>query len=160
MHYARAADWATGIVTVKYHYSKHSCAKNEEFGRLYATTESRYSQESRPVSLQSFPSWIRAALAAKYYLDVDMINAHPSILLSLCKQLSNINDGALKNKFECTQLTFYCQHREQVLNLVAKYLSLPLEVLDRQSGINQATAARKECKKFLIALLFGSNIER
>jgi hypothetical protein len=157
LHYYMSSDWANGSVQVQYKFSKNSSGLGAELGRLYATTESLYRAETKSVALQTFPSWIRAALAAKYYYDVDMENAHPMILVSLCQQLANLGE-AYQKKLDCTNVKFYCEHRELVLNLVAKYLSLPCMEVD-PDGVNKDSEARKKSKKFMNALLFGSTIE-
>ena len=156
-HYYLSADWASGSVQVQYKYSKNASKLGEEFGRLYASTESLYRAETKTVSLQTFPSWIRGALASKFYHDIDMENAHPMILVSLCRQLSNLYES-FKNKLDCSSIHFYCEKRELVLNLVAKYLSLPCLELD-SNGVNKDSKARKESKKFMNALVYGSTIE-
>ena len=40
------------------------------------------------LSLQSFKKQIRHTLARDYYVDVDMVNAHPTILMQYCKRHS------------------------------------------------------------------------
>lgn len=58
--------------------------------------------------LQGFPREIRNALAKGFYWDLDMVNAHPTILLQVCK-----NKGWM-----CTQLDNYVNNRSEVLNQI------------------------------------------
>jgi hypothetical protein len=62
------------VVEVKYDYPKGNKEKGD--GRVYA---------EKGLSLQMFPCDVRNALAKDYYWDCDMKNAHPTILLKICK---------------------------------------------------------------------------
>jgi len=57
------------------------------------------------MSLQEFPREIRHSIANKYYDDIDMVNAHPTILSHICN-LYNIN---------CKYLNKYLTHREKTI---------------------------------------------
>jgi hypothetical protein len=51
--------------------------QNNSFGRFYAV---------KSVSMQSMPREVRHTLAKDFYVDIDVVNAHPVILAHLCKQ--------------------------------------------------------------------------
>lgn len=61
------------------------------------------------LGLFSFRKQIRGALAKNLYIDVDISNAHPSLLLQI----------AQSNELECKYLAKYVNNREKYLNLVA-----------------------------------------
>ena len=63
-------------------------------GRLFAQS----------ASLQNLPREFRGALGTNYH-DVDMSNAHPTILLQYCK----------KNEIKCDALEYYVNHRDEVI---------------------------------------------
>jgi len=67
-----------------------------KFGDLYA---------AKGVGLASFDRNIRAALAEKYYWDLDIVNAHPSILQNYCN----------KNKIPCPILTQFINQRKDIV---------------------------------------------
>lgn len=87
-------------VEVKYDFKKDM--KADGYARVYA---------DKGLSLQMFERDIRGALAQDYYFDVDMKNAHPTILLKMCKDK---NWGHEK-------LEYYVNNRDAVLNDIAKY---------------------------------------
>ena len=85
------------------------------------------------MSLQSFPRDQRAALAQRYYWDVDIVNAIPTLILQYCE----------RQGFECGALKRYVECREEVLD----------EVM-RQVGIE-----RWEAKQRIVALYNGGSSE-
>lgn len=72
-----------------------------ELGRLYA---------EHSLSLQNIPKKIRHALARDIYIDIDMENAHPRIVLQYCK----------KHKIACEKLEYYVNNRDEVLKKIMK----------------------------------------
>lgn len=82
------------------------------------------------IGLTAFPRNVRAALASKYYWDIDMVNAQPVLLLHIAKQYNLPMPG----------LTHYVANRESIL-----------EELTSQ-GIT-----RDEAKDLCIATLFGGH---
>lgn len=62
------------------------------------------------LSLQSMPRLIRGTLAKDYYYDIDMVNAHPNILLKIC------ND----NDLITTWLNTYLNYRDKLITDIAK----------------------------------------
>ena len=87
-------------VEVKYDYKKD--CKVDGFARVYA---------EKGLSLQMFSREIRNALGCDYYFDLDMHNAHPSILLKMCKD----------RNWVCDKLEFYVNNRQDVLDEVSKH---------------------------------------
>ena len=77
-----------GTITTTYH-------QNNNRGRFYANGS---------LSLQSVPREIRHTIATNY-IDIDMVNAHPVILLHLCKAKG----------FTPKILSRYCKNRDTLL---------------------------------------------
>lgn len=59
----------------------------------------------KSLSLQNLKRCIRHTISKDYYNDIDIVNAHPIILLYLCKQ----------NGFDCPNLEQYVNNREELL---------------------------------------------
>lgn len=85
------------VVTVLYDFCKDYVVSG--IGRLYA---------ANGLGLQGFPRDIRNALAKDLYWDVDMVNAHPTILVQLCQQKG----------WSCQGLKHYVDNRDEVLRSV------------------------------------------
>lgn len=66
------------------------------------------------MGLQSFPRDLRAALAGRFYWDIDVANAMPTILVQYCE----------KNGWVCPALKRYVETREEVLEEVMRELSI------------------------------------
>ena len=81
------------------------------------------------MSLQSIPREIRHTIARDYYVDIDLVNAHPVILSYLCKV----------NYFACDNLDAYINNREPLLK----------ELMDAE-GID-----RDKAKQIYLALTNG-----
>lgn len=79
------------------YYSQHMI-NNEPKGRYYALCS---------VGLQSLKREIRNEITKNIYNDLDINNCHPSLLYSLC----------VENKIKCPFLKYYCENRENVLNM-------------------------------------------
>jgi hypothetical protein len=77
-------------------YSYTETTPLEVGGRLYCGS-----------SLQGIPKHIRGFLMRNTTTDLDMKNAHPTILLYLCKS----------NNIRCPELEYYVNHREEILNI-------------------------------------------
>ena len=69
----------------------------KNMGRLFAQS----------ASLQNLPREFRGAIGDNYY-DLDMENAHPSILLQYCQ----------KNDIKCEALEYYVNNRNEVINKI------------------------------------------
>jgi energy-coupling factor transporter ATP-binding protein EcfA2 len=85
----------SGILDVVYKNTKLS------YGRVYA---------NRSLSLGSIRREVRHTLAKDKYTDIDICNAHPVLLLQLCKH----------NDIECENLELYVKKRDKYLQLVMK----------------------------------------
>ena len=70
--------------------------KNDSIGRLFV---------KGGIGLQSMKRCFRNTISHKFYNDIDMVNAHPVILLYICK----------KNNLKAPQLEKYINDREKVL---------------------------------------------
>jgi phage/plasmid-associated DNA primase len=102
-----------------------SYKQNKGFGRQFA---------GGSLSLQSIPREIRHAIAQKYYVDIDIVNAHPVILQHKCKEL----------KFKCPMLTEYIENRDKLLLLVI---------------IDGAVADRDTSKKVYLSIMNGGTAD-
>lgn len=104
-----------GINTLKveYRHSESPLKESPNYGRLFAKGS---------ISLQSMQRSIRHTLAHDIYNDIDMKNAHPTIMLQYCK----------KHKYPCDGIEYYVEHREDLLNKLMK-----------EEGITREEAKRK-----------------
>jgi hypothetical protein len=93
-------------VEVKYDF-KRDCKANG-LARMYA---------EKGLSLQMFPKDIRNALANGLYFDIDMKNAHPTILLEICQDMN----------WTCDHLEHYVQNRDTVLEEVGLHYKCSYE---------------------------------
>ena len=84
---------------------------------------------------QVFPSTIRNHLAHKHYVDLDMKNAHPTLLLQLCSKLS----------IEAATLKRYVDEREALLQ--------------QATTMTNPECTRAEAKSLFIVLIFGGSVE-
>jgi hypothetical protein len=87
-------------VDVVYDYAKEYASYN--IGRVYV---------SHALGLQAFERDVRNALAQGIYWDIDMVNAHPTILSQACK----------RNGWACVRLDYYVNHRGDVLNDIKRH---------------------------------------
>lgn len=89
----------------------HKKAKGE-IVRLYAHTLKTPNEVGGRLfcggSVQGLPRDIRGAIM-KHTTDIDMANAHPKILLYICK----------KHNISCPNLEYYCSNREKVYNSIS-----------------------------------------
>lgn len=105
---------------VPYFYGTHSDGK----GRRFAAGGR---------SLQSIPREIRWYIAGHLYVDIDMVNAHPSIMVHLCEL-------AAADGIRCDHLKHYVANRDQLLE------SLGSEGMDRNAA-----------KKFILENMNGKD---
>lgn len=82
------------------------------------------------LGLQGFRREIRNALSRKFYWDIDMENAQPTILLQICQ----------RNGWACEKLKFYCDNRKEILQQLVEHLKTD----------------RDDAKQRITALLFGN----
>lgn len=106
-------------VQVIYEYGKD--LKKLQLGRLYP---------QKGLGLQNFPGDVRAALAQKYYHDIDMVNSQPTLLSQLCE----------KNGWKCDHLNDYVENRASYLEEIMKHNNC-----DRDAA-----------KTLCISIMFGS----
>ena len=111
-------------VKVDYKLGKSMRSQHLNLGRLCATDG---------VGLQCFSRDVRSALAGRYYWDVDVVNAQPTLIVQYCE----------REGWECGALKRYVETREEVL-----------EDMERDLGIQ-----RWEAKERIISILFGASAE-
>lgn len=92
--FAKGVVDARGYMIRQYHYSLSTPL--EMGGRLFSG-----------LSIQGLPKKIRGFLVREHTVDIDMVNAHPTILSYLCKK-HNIHSAELNN---------YITNREKILSL-------------------------------------------
>ena len=105
-----------GKLTVDYHQ-----AHGRAFGRWFA---------NESCSLQNLPREVRHTIAGEFYLDIDMVNAHPTLLVQICK-----NHG-----IECEEIEDFVKERE-------KYIQ---QVIDKNPNMT-----REQIKTTFLSLLNG-----
>ena len=102
---------------------KYSCKKEyEPYGRLYSKN-----------SLQGLPSEVRAFITNGKYMDIDIKNCMPSILINICNSF-NIPSKHIQE---------YCDKRSEILSKYSKMLN-----------VNEGTI-----KEGIISLLFGMSMD-
>lgn len=111
-------------VKVGYKLGRKVRSESVNIGRLIA---------EKGESLQCFPHDIRAALAERYYWDIDVVNAQPTLILQYCE----------KAGLECMALRRYVECREAVLDEMVRNLGIE----------------RWEAKKRVVSLYFGGSSE-
>ena len=109
-------------VAVIYEYGKKF--QEKEFGRLFA---------KQSLGLQGFEKDVRNALAQGLYFDVDMKNAHPTILTHVCKE----------REWNCDAMKYYVDHRDDLLNEVMEH----------------CTVSRALAKQLFLQLMFGGTFD-
>ncbi len=83
------------------YYLKTTYFSRKDYARVYP---------SGAISLSTIRRPLRHFLCDEMYYDIDMVNAHPNILLSLCKS----------NNVRCKLLGEYCEKREQIIKRMIK----------------------------------------
>lgn len=147
-HYFNSCEFDRGFCKVSYSGSqKYILSTGKIIGRIYASTESKFGPHERRVGLQSFPRWIRNLLGGVFYWDLDIQNAHPTILLSLIakyksrvllkESVSSSNERIFHN------LTYFVRNRsnlmkkfEERLHQIGLELPEPSKQLKRLFTIN------------------------
>ena len=106
--------------------------QNAGIGRFYAV---------KSLSMQSMPREIRHTIANEYYIDIDMVNAHPVILLHLCNQ-RQMFPKVLKR---------YVKNRDKLLDMLkVSRDDAKIVVLSLINGGNKAYDALEYKPKWLI----------
>lgn len=107
-----------GVIEVKYHQT----ASN--FGRMFA---------NRSLSLQNITRAVRHTIAGDLYWDIDVENAHPTILEFICKQRG----------IETPALSLYNERRDEVLDKMMEASKL----------------GRGDVKKLFLSIMNGGNAD-
>jgi hypothetical protein len=107
-----------GVNKVNYRFATDSNGK----GRQFAVGG---------VSLQCMPVLIRNTIAGEFYDDIDMVNAHPTILLHLCN----------KHEIDCDYLQEYVDNRDEKL----------------QELMEDNDISRDDAKQVFLALMNGGD---
>ena len=134
---------STHGIDIKYDY-KHRDDNGEGFGRIYPTT----------YKLSTIYMWnrIRSTLFAKSELDIDIINAQPSILLGYCQILEKMD---VMEKGSYDSLIDYVNNRQDKID----EFYINANALDNFNKETQNCYTKKDCfKKLVIMLTFGSTI--
>jgi len=100
--------------------------KNMDFGRLWA--KPHYYQ-----SFSNFIKLIRNTACANWLVDIDMVNAHPNILLQICQE----------KDIECEYLEEYVNNREDILKNIMKTYNVN----------------REDAKTLVIIIMYGGDIK-
>ena len=119
--YSKLFKKSSKLASIKYKKSKSTTA-----GRVYAR---------KSLSLQNIRKPIRHTLAKEFYVDIDVENAHPTILHQIC----------LANKIKCPMLSKYVEKREEVLQCIVKKYDLK-----RYEGL----VSRDDAKDLFISLMY------
>jgi len=119
-YYRKGANGNHVVVT----YKLGKDVRHEFLGRFCAV---------KGVGLQALPRQVRNALAAKYYWDLDMENAQPTLLAQYCD----------KNGIVCSAVKKYVEQREALLTEVADALQTD----------------RDDAKQRIVALFYGASAD-
>ena len=111
------------VSTITYQHSKKSSLGRNGYGRLYGSEKG---------SMERLEKTLRHSLCAGIYWDIDMANAQPTILSQM----------ATKRGLDTHFLTYYIEHREDMIASIMKSMGLP----------------RKEVKEWFIKCIFGCKI--
>ena len=105
-----------GKIVIDYHQ-----AHNRAFGRWFADDS---------CSLQNLPREVRHTISEQHYIDIDIVNAHPVLLVQICGH----------NSIECDEVEEYVDNREKHIK----------DVLDENPHMT-----REEVKNVFLSLLNG-----
>lgn len=111
------------------HYNEpvsHDLMKNMSFGRLWPKP---YYYKS----IGNFIKIIRQTVCANRLVDVDMVNAHPNILLQICQE----------KDIECECLEEYVNNREKILKDIMKTYNV----------------SREDAKLLVIMIMYGGDVK-
>lgn len=89
-------------------------------GRIYGYTFDYYNGSYRYLSLGSMSHRLRELLAQDHYLNLDLQNAHPSILLSLLSKVSIVEGSYLDGMPDLSALKRYVTDRNGVLQILSE----------------------------------------
>lgn len=134
-HYGLSSDPRESMCAITYEPNPQF---RRAIGRMYAHSTSLYSPAKQQIGLQSFPSWIRAALAGDFYWNLKITNAHPSLLLGLL-------DAWKVTETKFLRLTVF--HREKILaDIISK------------NGLSNHPRRKKLAEELITILFYGGSV--
>lgn len=108
--------------------------KNSEEFRVEVSYSKRYGRGRQfaqgGLSLQSLPKAIRGSIAEQYYYDIDMVNAHPTIIKQICRE----------RKLQTPFLNCYIDDRETIFH----------EILDSNPHLDKC-----QVKSAVLSIIYG-----
>ena len=104
----------------------YKMSKGNTFGRVYPQFG---------LSVGQFSKNIRHTVCIENYIDIDMVNAHPTILLQIC----------IKNNIKCEQLKYYVDNREAIF---------------KKGNPTNDKGIKTHLKELIISCMFGSKYEK
>ena len=116
---------------------------DKDLGRLYST-------KPHMVSCASMWNRCRSTLFGKTEMDIDMVNAHPKMLLAMCqKYKEHFTDDQIET------LSSYCSAREKMF----ENIYIDDNVIDEYNERNNETKTKKDFLKTLFTItLYGGSI--
>lgn len=99
--------------------------KQDGYGRVYC---------KNGIGMQAIYRLIRNAVCYDNYVDIDIKNAHPVILLQICERMG----------WKCDKLQQYVENREEMLQKVQQHFKV----------------SRDDAKTLFIRILYGGNVEK
>lgn len=138
--YLLEAQKKDGKVSISYIPKKH---KNEPLGRLY-------SSKPHMCSAQNMWSRCRSALFSETELDIDMVNCHPKLLLSMCKKSP---DHFSTETYSILQK--YCENRQAMFDDIY----IDQTVIDEYNDKNFENKTKNDFLKVLFTInLYGGSL--
>jgi len=130
MLYAYYTAIKSGKIAISYKAKTHN---DMELGRLYST---------KPYIMSCASMWnrCRSALFANTEYDIDMINAHPKLLLAMCQKFPRYFPPQ-----QIEILSKYCSDRESMFNTIY----IDETVIDDYNEKNKETKTKKDFLKTL-----------
>ena len=157
LHYFNSSDFDRGFCKVTYltvHKVQLSdTATMSKMGRIYGTTASNFGPYEKKVCLQSFPRWIRGLLGGTFYWDVDIQNAHPTLLLSMIEKFKhNFMQHAypVSGKLAFPNLSCYVDSRDVLVTKIGSRLE--------QVGVKFSNLA-KQMKHLFTIIFYGGSLQ-
>jgi hypothetical protein len=122
---------------LKYYHSldengstKVSYFQHEDEGRMFATR----------MALQGMPKRLRHAIAGRTHIDLDMVNAHPTILVHYLRE----------HHIPCPLLIQYIENREEVLEAM-------LDIVCRRELPEEEIPTRADAKTLILSIINGGD---
>lgn len=133
--YIKMIKWLDDLqfISVKYYQKEHS------WGRIFA---------DKSLSLSLFPRRSRHSICENNYIDVDMVNAHPTFLFQKAKQFG-ITDGI-------DGLEEYCLNPNKCRQEIIEHYCLT-DIVNEEGSVKRA---KDQAKELTFRLAFGGGIYR